>query len=87
VRDEAMKHPLLTDQRTEAEKNSGAPQVVVRVIEWGESSVNLRAWVWAANAGDAFIIKCDLLKSIKERFDRENVEIPFPYTNVIIKKE
>ncbi len=87
MQEEAMKHPLIIDHRTKAEKNNGAPQVTVRVIEWANSSVNLRAWAWAANTNDAFVIKCDLLKSIKERFDREGIEIPFPYTNVILKKE
>jgi len=87
IQEEALKHPLLIDQRTKAEKDKGAPQVVVRVIEWADSSVNLRAWAWAANSGDAFLLKCDLLHSIKERFDKENIEIPFPYTNVVLKKE
>ncbi len=87
MQEEVLKHPLLIDQRTKTEKNNGAPQVVVRVIEWANSSVNLRAWAWAANTGDAFVMKCDLLKTIKERFDREGIEIPFPYTNVIIKQE
>ncbi|MDR1171649.1 MAG: mechanosensitive ion channel family protein [Bacteroidales bacterium] len=87
MQEEAVKHPLLIDNRTKAEKNDGTPQVVVRVIEWANSSVNLRAWAWAANTGDAYVLKCDLLKSLKERFDREGIEIPFPCTNVILKKE
>lgn len=87
IQEEAMKHPLLIDNRTKAEQNNGTPQVAVRVVEWANSSVDLRAWAWAANTGDAFVLKCDLLKSIKERFDREGIEIPFPYTNVILKKE
>ena len=85
MQEEALKHPLLIDQRTKAEKDKGAPQVVVRVIEWADSSVNLRAWAWAANSGNAFVLKCDLLQSIKERFDKEEIEIPFPYANVILK--
>ncbi len=87
IQDEATKHPLLIDTRTEEQKNDGTPLVIVRVIEWAASSVNLRAWAWAASTGDAFVLKCDLLKSVKERFDRENIEIPFTYTNVILKKE
>ena len=85
MQEEAMKHPLLIDNRTEAEKKKGKAQVVVRVIEWTNSSIILRAWAWAANADDAFEIKCDLLQSIKERFDSEGIEIPHPYTNVILK--
>ena len=87
IQEEAMKHSLLIDNRTKAAKEAGTPQVVVRVVEWADSSVNLRAWAWAANSDNAFVLKCDLLKSIKECFDNEGIEIPFPYANVIVKKE
>ena len=32
-------------------------------------------------------MKYDLFKSIKERFDREHIEIPYPYFNQIVKNE
>ena len=83
MRDEVMKHPMLIDHRSDAEKEGGAPQVVIRVTNLGDSAITLRAWAWAATAGNAFAMKCDLLKSIKERFDRENIEIPYPYINVV----
>ena len=87
MQEEALKHPLLIDNRSEAEIKNGKPQVVVRVIDWAGSTINLRAWAWAANNDDAFVLKCDLLQSIKERFDKEGIEIPYPYTNVVIKNE
>ena len=87
MQEEILKHPLLIDNRTKAEKNNGTPQVVIRVVDCASSSVNLRAWAWAANNSDAFVLKCDLLKTIKERFEQEGIEMPFPYTNVILKKE
>ncbi len=83
MRDEIMKHPLLTDHRSEDEKKNGVPQVVIRVTNLGDSAITLRAWAWASSAGNAFAMKCDLLKSVKERFDRENIEIPYPYINVV----
>jgi small-conductance mechanosensitive channel len=76
MREEAMKHPLLIDKRTKNEKKIEKPQVVVRVTEWTNSSIVIRAWAWAANNDDAFVLKCDLLQSIKDRFDREGIEIP-----------
>ena len=30
---------------------------------------------------------CDLLRSIKERFDKEDIEIPYNYQNIIIKEQ
>lgn len=85
VRDEAMQHPLLVDNRTKEQKEVDAPIVNVRVLELGESAIKLRAWAWASNTGNAFVLKCDLLKSVKERFDKEGIDIPFPTQNILIK--
>ena len=86
MRDEVMKHPGLLDHRTEEEKKNGVPQVVVRVTNLGDSAITLRAYAWAATFGGAFALKCDLLKAVKERFDKENIEIPYPYYNIIAAK-
>ena len=81
------KHPLHVDPRTPEQIENGEPEVVARVISMGDSSVNLRAWAWAANAPDAFVMGCDLLESIKERFGAEGIEIPFPYRTIVMKKD
>lgn len=85
IREEAMAHPSLVDNRTPEELEAGEPVVRVRVIGFGDSSVNLRAWIWAANPVDGFLMKCDLNKSVKERFDAADVEIPFPYRTLVMK--
>lgn len=87
MRSEIMKHPLLIDRRSEEEKKRGDEQVVIRVTNLGDSSITLKAWAWAASSGNAFAMKCDLLKSIKECYDREKIEIPYPYFNQVILKE
>ncbi|MFW6230692.1 MAG: mechanosensitive ion channel family protein [Nanoarchaeota archaeon] len=87
MRDEAMKHPEFLDNRTAEEKKGGLPPVVVRVLGFGDSSVNLRAWVWAKDPGAAFRMGTDLNKSIKECFDKEGIEIPFPYRTIVYKKD
>jgi small-conductance mechanosensitive channel len=87
MRDEALKHPLHIDNRSPEQIEQGDPEIVVRVIGFGESSVNLRAWVWAANQTDGFVLYCDLLESIKGRFDAEGIEIPFPYRTLVFKNE
>ena len=63
------------------------PPVRIKVISLDDSSIRLRAWAWAASTLNAFEMKCDLLKSIKERFDAEGIEIPYPYYNQVIRKE
>lgn len=85
MEEEALKHAFCMDNRTKEEKKDGVKQVIVRLISFGDSSVNLRAWVWANNSSDGFIMACDLNKSIKMRFDKENIEIPFPYRTIVMK--
>ncbi|MDD4609853.1 MAG: mechanosensitive ion channel family protein [Bacteroidaceae bacterium] len=87
MREEIMKHPLLLDNRTAEERTNNVPQVIIRVIKLGDSSITLKAWAWADSSSNAFIMKCDLFKSIKERFDKENIEIPYPYFNHLVKNK
>ncbi len=86
MREEVAAHPLFIDARTEEQIENGDPLVNVRVIAMGESSVNLRAWASAKDAADAFVLGCDLLESIKKRFDKEGIEIPFPHRTIVEKK-
>ena len=85
MQQEAKKHPEFLDVRTEKEKEEKKPIVAVRVMGFGDSSVNLRAWVWAKDPMTAFRLGTDLNKSIKERFDKSGIEIPFPYRTVVFK--
>jgi small conductance mechanosensitive channel len=84
---EATAHPNFMDHRTEEEKKEGIPAVRVRVVGFGDSSVNLRAFVWTRDHSSGFALKCDLFKSVKEEFDRQGVEIPFPYRTLVFKNE
>lgn len=87
MRSEAMKHPNFVDNRTDEDKQKNVPPVIVRVISLGDWSVNLRAYIWSENSPLGFVMKSDLRKSIKERFDKEGIEIPFPYRTVVFKKD
>lgn len=85
IQEEVLKHPEFLDNRSEEQIADGEEPVKVRVIGFGESSVNLRAYVWAINPSAAFIMGCDLNKSVKARFDGEGIEIPFPYRTLVFK--
>jgi small-conductance mechanosensitive channel len=93
--DQAMKimqettetHTLCIDNRTEEEKQKGEPKVVMRVIEITDFSVKIRAYAWARNPSEGFDLKCDLIKQVKERFDKENVEIPYPHRTVLYRDQ
>lgn len=68
IREEAMAHPSSLDVRTPEEVEEGIPQVIVRVLGFGDSAVMLKAYVWAEHQIAAFEMHCDLNKAIKKRY-------------------
>jgi len=87
IREEAMAHKYFIDNRSQEELEDGEPAVVIRLLEFGESSINLRAQVWSKDPILGFELKCDINKSIKERFDKEGIEIPFPHRTIVYKEK
>lgn len=87
IQEEIEKHTLFIDYRTDEEKERNDPKVTVRMVSHGDFSIGLKAYVWTLNNDDAFVLHCDVLKSVKERFDNEGVEIPFPYRTIVYKKD
>jgi len=85
--EEATAHPSCIDIRSDEEKAAGAPIVNIRCTALGASSVDLRAIIWSKDFGSGAAMLSDLRQSVKKRFDAEGVEIPFAYTNVILKKD
>ena len=65
------KHPLVLKD----------PEPVVRVHELADSSVNFvcRPWV---NPDDYWTVYWDVTRQVKERFDAENISIPYPQRDV-----
>lgn len=85
MREEVSNHPLHLDPRTPEDIENNVPLVIARVTALGNSSVNLRVWAWAKDSSDGYIMMCDLLQSIKKRFDTEGIEIPFPQSDIHFK--
>lgn len=86
MKDEVAKHPLFIDTRSVEDKKKKTPLVIARVVALGPSSVNAKTWAWAKNSTDGFVMYCDLLQSIKKRFDEEGIDIPYPQQVVTLKK-
>ena len=84
---EAMAHPNFIDHRSQEDLDNGMPPVTVRVMGFGDSSVNLRAFVWSMDHSSGFVLKTDLYKSLKEQFDKHGIEIPFPYRTIVYKNK
>jgi small conductance mechanosensitive channel len=74
----AESHPLCLDVRKPEDLEEGLPKVKVRVVNLGESSVVIRAWIWSLNPENSFALRFDMNKNIKKQFDKEGIEIPFP---------
>ncbi|WP_430933907.1 mechanosensitive ion channel family protein [Saccharicrinis sp. 156] len=87
LKEEAEKHPLTVDARTAEQIEKGSPKVMVRIVTIEEYAYRLRAWVWAKDNDDAFIISCDLNYSIPKLFRENGISIPYPHQEVIIKKQ
>jgi small conductance mechanosensitive channel len=87
IAEEIENHPLSLDVRKEEDIEAGAPRVMVRVLSLQDSSVLLRGWAWAKDAPDAFVLQCDVTESIKKRYDKEGIVIPFPQRTVSYLEE
>ncbi len=65
----------------------GAEEPWVRVISHGDFSIGLRVYLWVEDIDSAWLARFWLLEQIKKRFDKEGVEIPFPYRTLVYKKD
>jgi len=64
-----------------------ADDPIVRVISHGDFSIGLRVYVWVKDIGDMWLTRFWLFEHVKKRFDKEGVEIPFPYRTLVYKKD
>lgn len=58
----------------------------VRVASWEDSGIKLRAWVWGKDNSDVFENTYTLNYKIKQRFNKEKIEIPYPHIVTLNKK-
>ena len=87
IQEESMKHPSFLDNRSKEEKQHNKPEVLVRLIDLADFSLILKAYVWSSNNDDAYALKCDVLKSVFDRFNKEGIEVPFPYRTIVYKND
>lgn len=79
ILDEINKHPVVMhEQDREAE---------VWVTELRDFAVNLKALFWVRDRPAAWGTGAEIRESVKKRFDKEGVEIPFPYRTIVYKKD
>lgn len=70
ILDEAKAHQVILDD----------PAPTVRVTELADSYIGLHARVWVAEPrhADPIGVRSEFVQAVKERFDAEDIEIPFP---------
>ncbi len=75
--DLARKHPNFLPAE-------GLPNAAV--MELGESGVVLRLLTRAKDQPTAFMMARDLLREIKEEFDKHGIEIPYPKRHIVVSR-
>lgn len=85
MREEVQHHPEFRDCRTQTDKDANVHPVETRVLEITDTGIKLRSWAWAEDPTVGFVMKCDLLESIRNRFVQENIQLAIPYRIISIK--
>ena len=85
ITEEISRHPLYLGRDPVNNPGSDDRSVLIRLVSLSDFSVNIRAYVWTNNNDDAFDLQCDILESVKKRFDEEGIEIPFPHRPLVFK--
>lgn len=62
------------------------PEPLLHVDSFADSGININYGVWT-NKESVMLLKNALMLSIKERFDQENIEIPYPHVKLITEGE
>jgi len=75
---------IIIDEATKHEGILESPEPSVRVMELGDSSVGLQSRFWIENPSRADFVKTrgEYVQAVKERFDAEDITIPYPNRTV-----
>jgi len=70
ILEEAEAHPDIMDD----------PEPSVRLVELGDSSVGLQSRIWIADPSRADFVRIrgEYVTAVKERFDEDDIDIPYP---------
>lgn len=76
----------ILDQVSKDNRILQEPSPAIGVNALGDSAVEISIRVWV-QTGDFLRVKWALTKAIKERFDAENIEVPFPTRTIIERSQ
>lgn len=78
ITEAVSRHPKFIDERSEEDKASNVPPVIIRLNEFQDSGIQLQWKVTCKQFGDSFQMASDIREEILKRFNEEGVNIPFP---------
>lgn len=81
--DQAMK--IVIDIASDDKRVHADPAAWVRIVKLSESSVDLGIRLWC-DSGDYWDLKFDMIKRIKEAFDKNGISIPYPHLIQVQKR-
>ena len=87
IQEEISKHPLSLDNRTSEDIQQGKPKVPVKVIGFNNIGIVIKTWTWAVNASKAYELSCDVMESIKKKFDEKDVKMALINKNFTYLKQ
>lgn len=87
IQEEIMRHENYVDARSAQDVASGIAPVIVRVVDFNESGLQLRTTVYSKTNAEGFAMLSDIRIAIKKRFDKEGIQFPYPHRTVLYKQE
>lgn len=81
--DKAME--IIIDEAESHDRILEEPSPSVRLTDLGDSDVVIQSRVWISNPsrGDFMQTRSDYVKGVKEQFDREGIDIPYPHRHLV----
>ena len=86
LQDVIAAHPDYVDPRSEEEKQQNKEKVIVRVTDFKDSGIELRATIYSNDNSTCFTMLSDLRIAVKKSFDQEGIEMPYPKQDIYIKE-
>ncbi len=78
----------LISEAAKSHKNCGkTPEPIVRLVSFGDSSLNFQLLFWSKNKFRINQVKSDINKEILRLFNENNIQIPFPQRDIHIIRE
>ncbi|NIO21575.1 MAG: mechanosensitive ion channel [Candidatus Aenigmarchaeota archaeon] len=87
--EEAEKHPdVMKEIRGDDSEFLRRDEVMkIRLTDLTDFAQNMRLYFWAKDKPTSVRTKFELTEAIKKRFDKEGIEVPFPYRTIVYKRD